>query len=204
MGSVRREMEDGTRHLHTHLDRWMIFVDGEGFTARVEEFARTSAGALDPGTAYRPGVFFWFPFSYPGEILSGAEGNLLMKTPPTRSLYYTSASGGEKGLDVARGEIWKLGFEPKVFRRTRRGGGTKAETAALTTDMLSNAYSDNFDIAVLVAGDAAFVPLVEELKRRGKVVYVVFFSLQGADAALRFAADVFIALDSRLMSLLNR
>jgi len=197
-------MEDGTRHLHTHLGRWMIFVDGEGFTARAEEFARTSGGALETGPAYRPGVYYWFPFSYPGEVLSGAEGNLLMKTPPTRSLYYTSAPGGEKSLDSARGALWKLGFEPKVFKRTRRSGRSKAATAALTTDVLSNAYSDNFDIAVLVAGDSAFIPLVEELKRRGKVVYVVFFSLQGDDAALQFSADVFISLDSRLLSQLGR
>jgi len=193
-------MEDGTRHLHSRLDRWMIFVDGEGFTSRAEEFVRASGAEIEPGVAYSPGVFYWFPFSYPGEVLSSAEGNLLMKTPPIRAIYYTSSSGGEKGMYAARNALWKLGFEPKVFKRSRRSWKAKAASVALTTDALSSAYSDNFDIAVLVAGDASFVPLVEELKRRGKVVYVAFFSLQGDDAGLQFSADMFVSLDSRLFS----
>jgi hypothetical protein len=200
----KSEMEDGTRHLHSHLDRWMMFVDGEGFTGRVEELARSSGAGLGPETAYKPGVYYWFPFSYPGEVLSGAEGNLILKTPPIRALYFTTAAGGEKGLDEARRSIWKLGFEPKVFRKTRRAGGSRATSVAMAADILSNAYLDNFDIAVLITGDSAFVPVLEELKRQGKVVYVVFPSLKRADMALQYAADVFISLDSRLLSQFGR
>ena len=42
-------------------------------------------------------------------------------------------------------------------------------------DMLSNAYNDNFDVAVLVAGDGDYIPLISEIKRLGKVIYLVFF-----------------------------
>ena len=45
----------------------------------------------------------------------------------------------------------------------------------LATDMLSNGFSDNYDIAILVAGDADYVPLIEEVQRLGKLVYVTFF-----------------------------
>jgi uncharacterized LabA/DUF88 family protein len=34
-------------------------------------------------------------------------------------------------------------------------------------------------VAVLIAGDGDYVPLLEEVKRLGKVVYVVFFRDKG-------------------------
>jgi len=40
--------------------------------------------------------------------------------------------------------------------------------------MLSNAIDNNYEVAVLVAGDADYVPLVEEVKRRGKMVILCF------------------------------
>ena len=46
--------------------------------------------------------------------------------------------------------------------------------------MLSHAFDDAFDVAVLVSGDEDFVPMVEELKRRGKQVYGWFFRTPGA------------------------
>ena len=38
----------------------------------------------------------------------------------------------------------------------------KGVDIALTTDMLSNAFLGNYDVAVLVAGDGDYVPLVEQ------------------------------------------
>ncbi len=178
----------------------MIFMDGEAFTRRAEAFAQKAGIELEPGPHYRPGVFYWFPFSYPGDLLCNPEGKLHLKTPPTRSFYYTSASGGVKGVEAAKKDIWKLGFEPKVFRRAGRGAKVKGVEVSLVTDALSNAYNQNYDIAVLVAGDAAYAPLVEELKRLGKIVYVVFFSLEEENAPLQYAADIFLDLDSRFLS----
>jgi len=45
--------------------------------------------------------------------------------------------------------------------------------------MLSHAFLNNYDVATLIAGDADYVPLVEEVKRLGKVVYVLFFVSNG-------------------------
>ncbi len=57
--------------------------------------------------------------------------------------------------------------------------------------MLSNAYNDNFDVAVLVAGDGDFAPLVDAVKRLGKVVYVFFFAGDGDGLSkkLKLASD---------------
>ena len=34
-------------------------------------------------------------------------------------------------------------------------------------------FEDHYDVAVLIAGDGDYVPLVEEVKSLGKVVYVL-------------------------------
>ena len=49
---------------------------------------------------------------------------------------------------------------------------------------------------MLVAGDGDYVRAIEEVKRRGKVVYVVFFQGEGAGLSpeLRLAADTFFDL----------
>ena len=63
---------------------------------------------------------------------------------------------------------------------------------ALTTDMLSHGYRNNYDAAVLFAGDGDYVPLVEEVKRLGKVVYIMFFQGSGVNNELRLASDTFL------------
>ena len=66
---------------------------------------------------------------------------------------------------------------------------------ALTTDMLSHGYRTNYDVAVLFAGDGDYVPLVEEVKRLGKVVYIMFLQGSGVNNELRLASDTFLYID---------
>jgi uncharacterized LabA/DUF88 family protein len=66
---------------------------------------------------------------------------------------------------------------------------------ALTKDLLRHAFLGNYDVAVLVAGDGDYVPLVDEVKRLGKVVYVEFFRQSGLSNNLRLAADRFFEMD---------
>jgi uncharacterized LabA/DUF88 family protein len=56
--------------------------------------------------------------------------------------------------------------------------------------MLSHAFNNHYDVAVLIAGDGDFVPLVEEVKHLGKRVLLIFFSeADGLNPALKLAAD---------------
>lgn len=59
--------------------------------------------------------------------------------------------------------------------------------------MLSHAHLGNYDAAMLVAGDRDYLPLVEEVKRRGKHLTLAFFAELVHDD-LRRAADSFIDL----------
>jgi uncharacterized LabA/DUF88 family protein len=80
--------------------------------------------------------------------------------------------GDDPTLDSVRKQISGLGFNPVVFKRDSDQKKAKGVDIALTKDMLSHAFRDNYQIAVLVAGDGDYVPLVEEVKRLGKLVDV--------------------------------
>ena len=65
----------------------------------------------------------------------------------------------------------------------------------MAKDFLSHAFLDNYDVAVLVAGDGDYVPLITEVKRLGKVVYVAFFRDCGLSTELHLAADMFFEIE---------
>ena len=65
-----------------------------------------------------------------------------------------------------------------------KGRPSKGVDIALTCDMLSHASHDNYDVAVLIAGDGDYVPLVDEVKRLGKLVHLVFFQSTGLNPKL--------------------
>lgn len=61
----------------------------------------------------------------------------------------------------------------------------------LAVDMVVGAYSNIYDVAVLISGDSDFIPAVEEARRRGKTV-VVGAVKETAGKELILAADRFI------------
>ena len=56
-----------------------------------------------------------------------------------------------------------------------RGTGEKGVDVRMATDMISLAWVDNYDIAVLVSSDRDFVPVAEFLETKGiKVIHGAF------------------------------
>lgn len=84
-----------------------------------------------------------------------------------------------------------LGFG--ALRGLKRKVRQKGVDTLIAVDMLVGAFSGLFDIAVLVAGDADFVPVVEEVKRSG-VMVAVAASATSLSKHLRRVADRFIDL----------
>ena len=84
-----------------------------------------------------------------------------------------------------------MGFSHRVFKKKSRDEKTKGVDIALTNDMLNHALLGNYDGAFLVAGDGDYVPLVEEVKRLGRLVFCVFFKGEGLSPKLRRACDDF-------------
>ena len=63
----------------------------------------------------------------------------------------------------------------------------------MAVDMLVGAFTNIFSVAILVAGDADFVPVVNEIRRRG-VIVVVASNEREVARDLRRAADRFVAI----------
>jgi uncharacterized LabA/DUF88 family protein len=105
-----------------------------------------------------------------------------------RRYYYTSAPGDERARAEIEDRLRAAGIQaPRVFYRPK-SGRSKQVDITLATDMLSHAHRNNYDIAVLVAGDADYVPLVEAVKREGQQV-ALWFVNDGLSPVLRAAAD---------------
>lgn len=87
-----------------------------------------------------------------------------------------------------------LGFG--ALRGLKRKARQKGVDAQIAVDMLVGAFSSVFDVAVLVAGDADFVPVVEEVKRRGVMVVIAASPASLADD-LRRVADRHMPITSQ-------
>lgn len=109
----------------------------------------------------------------------------------------------DDGADQTLEKYWRaielqedmhLGFG--ALRGLKRKPRQKGVDVLLAVDMLVGAFGGVFDVAILVAGDADFVPAVEEVKRRGVMVLVAGDSKSTAEDLLR-AADRFVDIPSQ-------
>lgn len=180
-----------------HLRRWMLFVDGENFTMRAQDLASRENVVLTDGENFQQDVFVWFPAIKPTVAIVNNQSTPLQVQPHAiRAHYYTSVCGDAQRVDSVRLALWSLGFHPEVFKKARKDEKAKGVDIALTKDLLAHAYLDNFDVAVLFTGDGDFVPVVQEVKRRGKVVYVCAFAKYGLSPQLRLESDMFFDVES--------
>jgi uncharacterized LabA/DUF88 family protein len=175
---------------------WMSFVDGENLTLRAQELAaKQSFDITDQGVFpfYKPNVYFWPDI---GVNLHWFPKVVHTADPAQRCYYYTTTGGGREAADLVHDELMRHGFSPIVVHRSSNQKKAKGVDIALTKDMLLQAFLNNYDVAVLVAGDGDYQPLVEEVKRLGKWVVVSFFSEEdGLNPRLRRAADQFAPLN---------
>jgi hypothetical protein len=176
-----------------HRRRWMMFVDGENFTVRGQAVAKREGIVFDEGPFFKRDVYLWFPQVKARVCLTRAPQAIPMQSVGVRSHYYTSTKGSDDVIEKVRSDLRDLEFDPTVFKRPgdpkRKSKGVDI---SLSTDMLSNAFMNNYDVAVLAAGDADYLPLVNQVKRLGKVVYVTFYEEPdgGLSKELRLASDL--------------
>src|SRR5579872_5122143 len=136
----------------------MLFVDGENLTIRGQKIAETSGITLIEGHEYKRDTYVWFP----GFDGLRKLGNSLpdLEYSPIRSSYYTSLKGSHDGINEVRDALRALKFSPYVFKKEREEVKAKGVDIALTKDMLSHAFLNNYQTAVLMAGDGDYIPLI--------------------------------------------
>jgi uncharacterized LabA/DUF88 family protein len=173
----------------------MLFVDGENLTLRAQKLAADKELPLREGTHFMRDCFVWLPGMMASQALF--QEATPIQDQAVRAYYYTSLVADEAKRTSVREAIWNLGFTPQVFKKDRGQSKSKGVDITLTKDVLSHAFMSNYDVAVLVAGDGDYVPLVEEVKRLGKIVDVMFFQGEGLGLhpELRLACDTFHPLD---------
>ena len=154
----------------------MVFVDGENLAIRY----RSALGDRQPAqhVVHEPDVFVW---------------SAIANIPPNvveviRTYYYTCVGEDEVRRRNIEERLKQLGVQaPRVFSKVK-GKKSKRVDISLATDMLTHAHRDNYDLAILVAGDEDYVPLVEAVMSEGKREAIWFFE-DGLSRALRQAAD---------------
>jgi|WetSurMetagenome_2_1015567.scaffolds.fasta_scaffold45132_2 uncharacterized LabA/DUF88 family protein len=75
----------------------------------------------------------------------------------------------------------------------------KGTDVQLATDMITHSYKNNYDVAILVAGDNDFAGAVQAVKDNGKHVEVVLFGKIGTSQQLRAVADMVIPVNARTL-----
>lgn len=181
-----------------HLRRWMLFVDGENVTLRGQALADSRGVVLEPGRYFDRDVFLWLKHPWHARgVLSRDLRGLGVRASVERAFYYTSMSGAAAALTRIRESLWDPGFTAEVFKKQQKKSKAKGVDIALTKDLLSNAFLDNYDVAVVMTGDADYRPVIAELKPLGKMVCVMAFTEGGARVhlELQLSADFFIPLD---------
>lgn len=70
----------------------------------------------------------------------------------------------------------------------------------LATDMITHSFKNNYDVAILVAGDNDFVGAIQAVKDNGKNLEVALFGKERTSMQLRNVADRVIPINARLLS----
>lgn len=123
-----------------------------------------------------------------------------------RVTYYDAIPDNESELSHNLKDYWdavellpdtQLGFGSLRGGTRKKPKRQKGVDTLIAVDMLVGVFTGVYSTAVLVAGDADFVPVINEVQRRGAKVIVA-----GVEASvssdLRRAADRFVDLDSNL------
>ena len=75
----------------------------------------------------------------------------------------------------------------------------KGTDVQLATDMLTHSFKNNYDVAILVAGDSDFAPALQSVKDYGKHVEVALFGRVGTSQELRRVTDKVTAINKQLL-----
>lgn len=190
----------------------MLFVDGENFAIQGKKILDEANLSPEENRAYCwAGCFLWFPALDPTKShkwiprITSRDGkqleSILVKNTAERCRYYTTISGGdERKPDMLHKVIWDSKFEGVIYKKKTGEPKSKYVDVKLSVDAVSSYLQGQYDVAVLIAGDKDYRPLVEELKRLGAEVCVAFWNSKerGMSPELKAAADVFIDLTPTL------
>ena len=174
--------------------RMMVFVDGENVVFNYQMLLKDNRSR--DSVKHKKDVYVWEPRS----IINQGLHEII------RVNYYTYATGSDESIDEIKNEIKSLVFTkhtdsklpdhlfPIVFKKSKKSAQSKGVDIQMTVDILSQIYSDNVDTVYLIAGDGDYLPIIDEVIRMGKQIYLAAFSA-GLNKKLEHRVDQFSLLD---------
>jgi len=161
-----------TSHRSPLAVRIMVFIDSGYFT---EHFVEKELGI--PRTEFDFGNFI--------KHIAGKNGFPELDTVRlVRTYYYDGLPDpkhGPKYNEQKKFHGYLNYVVPNLEVRTGRLNKISGEweqkgvDTILALDMIEKAYTDQYDVAILIAGDLDHLPAVENVKRSGKEVYGVYY-----------------------------
>jgi len=79
----------------------------------------------------------------------------------------------------------------------------KGDDVRLTTDLISQAYENAYDVAVLVSGDGDFVPAIQKVQKLGKKVENAYLTISGSSYLKQVCNDS-LMLDGHIHDCLRK
>jgi len=169
-------------------DRIMIFIDGSNLYHSLKTFFKRA------------------------DIDIGKLGNRLLEKRRLVRIYYYNARVGRKEEPerYQDQQAFFAGVSSIPYCELRLGRLVynnwpnsppyeKGVDIQLATDMITHSFKNNYDVAVLVAGDNDYVGALQSVKDNGKNVEVALFGKEHSSRQLRMVADRVIAINARLI-----
>lgn len=175
----------------------MVFIDGENLTMRYQAMLEKGRKPK-PEVVHLKDTFVWHP-----QVLRVVFFDIV------RATYYTYAVGTDEYLKEVCDRLKQFSYVsrpsrhefsdtnlvyPKVFKKNRQSAKRKGVDISITVEALTHTFGNSIDIVYLMTGDGDYIPLVEEIMRNGKKVFLAAFS-EGLNPALPNAVDIYNSLD---------
>ena len=193
------------------IKKCMFFIDGENLVFGYKNMLKQGKTALNK-TVHVPDVLVWHR-----DIISADIRDILRVT------YYASAvcdyskideyreiihniqylslgekMGGGGGTFSSSNQTKKVGYlVPKIFKKENKRAKSHAVDINIAIDVLNYASLDVVDEVYLLSGDGDYIPLIEAVMRKGKLVHVMALS-DGLHDQIPHSADSFECIDDKL------
>ena len=179
----------------TSYRRMMVFIDGENITMRYQDSIKK--GLKPKGNViHEKDTFVWEP----NFTLNVGKHEII------RAIYYTYAVGDQGKIEeinrnIKSTEFFKNPYShlpnflyPCIFKKENRNRSGKGVDIQMTVDILNHVYNNNLDTVYLMSGDGDYLPVINEVIRCGKQIYLAAFS-SGLSPKLSNRVDSFHDLD---------
>lgn len=130
-----------------------------------------------------------------------AESEIMKKLSLTKDEYDAQKELHKARLQMKYYEIMQYRGAKVILNKLKRDKPgeyrQKGVDVYIASDLLSLAFENAYDIAMLVSGDSDFIEVIDKVRERGKLVFLASFE-NGKSYDLQKSCDGFISLDKIL------